>query len=195
MDSVVYSNGRRGGWVTFPFITGSVIGLTLGGAGWLLNLIVYLIQEFHINSIDAAQIFNFVNGGSNLFTVIGAIIADSLLGSFSVILISSCLSLLGITILALTASLDSLRPQPCENGFKFVQKANEPPNWQYYIQLELDDKYVTDDATMSLTGSVFQDVNVDSMKIDILPEEVSIVQNDGRAIVEMQHESEMQQCH
>ncbi|KAJ0084261.1 hypothetical protein Patl1_30785 [Pistacia atlantica] len=59
------------------------------------------------------------------------------------------------------------------------------------MQLELDDKYVTDDVTMSLTGSVFQDVNADSMKIDILPEEVSIVQSDGRAIVEMQHESEV----
>ncbi|KAJ0020345.1 hypothetical protein Pint_32249 [Pistacia integerrima] len=285
MDSVVYSNGRRGGWVTFPFITGSVIGLTLGGAGWLLNLIVYLIQEFHINSIDPAQIFNFVNGCFNL-------IADSLLGSFSVILISSCLSLLGITILALTASLDSLRPQPCEMGSSLCKKptnlqlavlnsgialatlgmggtrftsatmgANQfdkPQhrvtffNWYFLamyvssvisataivymedniswklgfgicvaanlvglviflleeasisqnnesstgeMQLELDDKYVTDDATMSLTGSVFQDVNADSMKIDILPEEVSIVQNDGKAIVEMQHELEMQQCH
>ncbi|KAM1447473.1 hypothetical protein EV1_006504 [Malus domestica] len=109
------SGRRRGGWITFPFITGALAGLTLAAGGWLSNLIVYLIQEFNVKSIDAAQISNIVAGSSSFFPVIGAIIADSFLGPFSVISISSCISLLGIVLLALTATFNSLKPQTCMN--------------------------------------------------------------------------------
>ncbi|KAL5832992.1 hypothetical protein ACOSQ3_016666 [Xanthoceras sorbifolium] len=110
------SGNKRGGWITFPFLAGTVTGLTLAGTGWSANLIVYLIEEFNIKSIDAAQIANVVNGCICLFPVIGAFIADSFFGSFSVISISSCISLLGIIFLGLTASLDSLRPPGCQIG-------------------------------------------------------------------------------
>ncbi|KAL0460657.1 UNVERIFIED_CONTAM: protein NRT1/ PTR FAMILY 2.6 [Sesamum latifolium] len=85
---------RRGGWITTPFIIASVAGLTLAGGGWLNNLIVFLIQEFSIKSINAAQINNVVCGCSNFFPVLAAILADSFLGCFSVIWISSIISLL-----------------------------------------------------------------------------------------------------
>ncbi|KAK9279485.1 hypothetical protein L1049_013164 [Liquidambar formosana] len=60
---------------------GSVTGLTLASGGLVANLIVYLIGEFHVKSIDAAQISN-----------------------------------VGMVLLTLTAMLNPLRPQPCENG-------------------------------------------------------------------------------
>ncbi|KAK4850013.1 hypothetical protein QYF36_003036 [Acer negundo] len=110
------SGSKRGGWITFPFLAGTVTGLTVAGMGWSANLIVYLIEEFNIMSIDAAQIVNVLNGCTNLFPVIGAIIADSFFGSFSVISVSSVISLLGTVLLALTASLNSLRPPQCEIG-------------------------------------------------------------------------------
>lgn len=69
-------------------------GLSLAGGGWTMNLMVYLIEEFNVKSIDAAQIFNIVNGCTALFPILGAIIADSFLGCFSVIWISSLFSLL-----------------------------------------------------------------------------------------------------
>ncbi|KAM3374123.1 protein NRT1/ PTR FAMILY 2.7 [Capsicum galapagoense] len=105
-----------GGWITFPFIIASIVGLTLAFGGWSFNLIVYLIQGFDVESIDAAQISNLVNGAGNLIPVLAAIITDSFLGSFSAIWISSIISLLGTILLALTATLDSLRPKPCEVG-------------------------------------------------------------------------------
>lgn len=74
----------------------TLAGLTLAGGGWLSNLIVYLIDQFHINSIDAAQINNVVSGCTSLFPIVGAIVADSFLGSFAVIWISSIISLLVI---------------------------------------------------------------------------------------------------
>lgn len=78
---------------------GAMIGLTLGFGGCLANLIVYLIGEFNVKRIDAAQISNVVNGCTSLSPVIGAILADSFLGCLSVISISSLVSLLVIIFL------------------------------------------------------------------------------------------------
>ena len=82
--------------------TGTVTGLTLATWGWLANLIVYLIEEFNVKSVDAAQISNVVNGCINLFPIVGAIIADSFFGCFSVIFFSSCIHLLVTTYLILS---------------------------------------------------------------------------------------------
>ncbi|KAJ8751285.1 hypothetical protein K2173_016466 [Erythroxylum novogranatense] len=90
------AGSKRGNWVTFPFMIGTLTGLTLASGGWTSNLIVivYLIKEFNVKSIDATQISNVVNGFFNLSPIVGAIIADTFLGSFFVILVSSCVSLL-----------------------------------------------------------------------------------------------------
>ncbi|XP_022159218.1 protein NRT1/ PTR FAMILY 2.7-like [Momordica charantia] len=105
------SHGKQGGWVTFPFIIGCIGCLTLANGGWLSNLMVYLIQQYNINTINAALILNVLSGCLSVFPVVGALIADSFLGSFSVIVISSCISLLGIISLTLTATINPLRPQ------------------------------------------------------------------------------------
>lgn len=58
------------------------------------NLTVYLIEEFGMNSIDAAQVSNVMNGSVNFVPVVAAILADSFFGCFSVVWISSIISLL-----------------------------------------------------------------------------------------------------
>ncbi|KAK4441140.1 protein NRT1/ PTR FAMILY 2.7 [Sesamum alatum] len=121
---------RRGGWITTPFIIASVAGLTLAGGGWMNNLIVFLIQEFNIKSINAAQIFNVVCGCTNFFPVLAAILADSFLGCFSVIWISSLISFLGLILLVLTVTVDSLRPPDCATGSSFCAG---PSRIQYTI--------------------------------------------------------------
>lgn len=73
-------------------------GLSLAAGGWISNLIVYLMQEFNIKSISAAKIYNFVNGTITMFPIIGAIVADSYVGNFTVIWISSLVSLLVISL-------------------------------------------------------------------------------------------------
>jgi hypothetical protein len=78
------------------FGSGTVMCLTLAAGGWQANLIVYLNREYNVKSFDAAQISNVVSGCTSLFPVIGAIIADSFLGCFPVIFISSGFSLLVI---------------------------------------------------------------------------------------------------
>jgi hypothetical protein len=71
-----------------------VAGLSLASAGIGGNLIVYLIKEFNIKSINAAQIVNVVVGSSNLLPILAAILADSFFGSFSVAFTTSCVALL-----------------------------------------------------------------------------------------------------
>ncbi|KAK1357369.1 Nitrate excretion transporter 1 [Heracleum sosnowskyi] len=115
------STRKRGGWITFPFIIATMGGLSLACGGWTMNLMVYLIEEFNVKSIDAAQIFNIVNGCTALFPILGAIIADSFLGCFSVIWISSLFSLLGVVIITVTSTHDSLRPPHCETGSSFCK--------------------------------------------------------------------------
>ena len=123
-ETQMLSSGKtRGGWITFFFVSGlsceplsifyirvklcfhdtflsclcspaTLTGLMIAGWGWLTNLIVYLIEEFNVESIDATQIANVVNGSINMIPIIGAVLADSFLGSFHVVSISSVFSLL-----------------------------------------------------------------------------------------------------
>lgn len=81
--------------------TGSFACLTLGAGGWLSNLIIYLIEEYNIKSIDATLIANVVSGCLSIFPVVGAVVADSFFGSFAVIVVSSCVSLLVIFLVYL----------------------------------------------------------------------------------------------
>jgi len=73
--------------------------MSVGAAGILGNLIVYLIREFNVKSIDGAQVGNVANGSSSLFPIVAAIMADSFFGSFTVALLSSFVSFLVIKTL------------------------------------------------------------------------------------------------
>ncbi|KAH7838057.1 hypothetical protein Vadar_021549 [Vaccinium darrowii] len=117
LSSAPSDGKQRGGWITFPFITASVAGLTLASGGWMFNFIVFMIGEYNVKSVDAAQMWNVVNGCTAMFPILGAIVADSFLGSYSTVFISSIFSLLGIILLVLCTTIGSLRPPTCDpNG-------------------------------------------------------------------------------
>ncbi|XP_078179511.1 protein NRT1/ PTR FAMILY 2.7-like [Carex rostrata] len=105
---------KQGGWITFPFLSGSILGVGLAMHGVMSNFLVYLIQEYNVRSIDAAQIVNIINGSVSLAPVAGAIVADAFIGCYSVIAISSGIQLLSLVLFMMTAALKSLRPTPCD---------------------------------------------------------------------------------
>ncbi|XP_039041975.1 protein NRT1/ PTR FAMILY 2.7-like [Hibiscus syriacus] len=109
------SRRNRGGWLSCFFISATLTGMMIAGWGWVANLIVYLVGVFNVKSIDATQAANVINGSTNLIPILGAVLADSFLGSFRVVSVSILSSLLGIIILTLTATLSYLRPH-CETG-------------------------------------------------------------------------------
>ncbi|KAI4973036.1 hypothetical protein ZWY2020_010467 [Hordeum vulgare] len=104
---------ERGGWFTIPFIAGTYrpslshthvricvsphslhcvheqehAGLGLAVHGTTSNLLVYRLKECNVESIDVAQI-------ANVVPVPGAVLADSYLGCFPVILAGSVINLL-----------------------------------------------------------------------------------------------------
>ncbi|KAL4189355.1 hypothetical protein AMTRI_Chr08g206610 [Amborella trichopoda] len=112
----IHTNPNPGGWKTFPFLTGSMVTMSIAAYGLPANLIVYLIQQFNIKSIAATQITNVVNGFTNLLPIAGAIISDSFLGSFPTIAISNSITMLGMILMTLTATIPSLRPHPCSTN-------------------------------------------------------------------------------
>ncbi|KAI4991528.1 hypothetical protein ZWY2020_039914 [Hordeum vulgare] len=57
-------------------------GLGLAINGTTSNLQIYLIKQYNVDSIDAAQIANIVRGSLNFVPVAGAILSDSYLGCF-----------------------------------------------------------------------------------------------------------------
>ncbi|XP_037423573.1 protein NRT1/ PTR FAMILY 2.3-like isoform X2 [Triticum dicoccoides] len=104
---------ERGGWITLPFIAATMVGLGLAVNGTTSNLLVYLLKEYNVESIDAAQIANIARGSLNLVPVAGAVLADSYLGSFPVILAGAVINLLAFVLFTLTAAVPSLRPPHC----------------------------------------------------------------------------------
>ncbi|VAH98947.1 unnamed protein product [Triticum turgidum subsp. durum] len=104
---------ERGGWITLPFIAATMLGLGLAVNGTTSNLLVYLLKEYNVESIDAAQIANIARGSLNLVPVAGAVLADSYLGSFPVILAGAVINLLAFVLFTLTAAVPSLRPPHC----------------------------------------------------------------------------------
>ncbi|KAJ4890519.1 Protein NRT1/ PTR FAMILY 2.7 [Raphanus sativus] len=128
---------RRGGWITFPFMIATLLGLTIAAWGWLLNLIVYLIEEFNVKSIAAAQIANIVSGCICMVPAVGAIAADSFFGTIPVISLSAFISLMGVALLTLTAALDSLRPSPCETASSLCQSPSKTQLGVLYAAITL----------------------------------------------------------
>jgi len=72
----------------------TLLGLTIAAWGWLLNLIVYLIEEFNVKSIAAAQIANIVSGCICMVPAVAAIASDSFFGTIPVISVSAFISLM-----------------------------------------------------------------------------------------------------
>jgi solute carrier family 15 (peptide/histidine transporter), member 3/4 len=83
---------------------GSMLGLGLAINGTSSNLLVYLLKEYNVESIDAAQIANIVRGCLDLAPVAGAVVSDSYFGSFPVILAGTAINVLvGVYMLAACA--------------------------------------------------------------------------------------------
>jgi dipeptide/tripeptide permease len=66
----------------------------LGTLGTSANLLVYLTQVFHMQSVDAATLLNGLNGTSSLAPIVGAFLSDAYLGRYLALAISTVASLI-----------------------------------------------------------------------------------------------------
>uniref|UniRef100_A0A0E0DQ40 Uncharacterized protein n=1 Tax=Oryza meridionalis TaxID=40149 RepID=A0A0E0DQ40_9ORYZ len=107
---------KKGGWITFPFMAVSLLAFGLSSAGAMGNLVVYLVKEYHVPSVDAAQISTIVSGCISVAPVAGAIVADAFFGCFPVVAVAMVFSVLALVVFTLTASVRGLRPPACVPG-------------------------------------------------------------------------------
>ncbi|XP_059440472.1 protein NRT1/ PTR FAMILY 5.4-like [Corylus avellana] len=100
-----HRRSSRGGWNAAIFIIFVEVAERFAFYGVSGNLISYLTKELHQPTVAAAKNVNTWVGVSTLFPLLGAFIADSYLGRFRTILISSLIFLLGTVLLTLSVSV------------------------------------------------------------------------------------------
>uniref|UniRef100_A0A453QT26 Uncharacterized protein n=1 Tax=Aegilops tauschii subsp. strangulata TaxID=200361 RepID=A0A453QT26_AEGTS len=94
----------------------AILGLGLATGGATSNLVVYLIKEYNVPSVDAAQISNIISGSISVAPVAGAIVADAFFGCFPIVAVAMVMAVLSLVMFTLTASLPGLRPAACQLG-------------------------------------------------------------------------------
>ncbi|CAN1182580.1 Protein NRT1/ PTR FAMILY 1.2 [Linum perenne] len=89
---------------------------SLANTGLNANMVIYLTKEFLMEAVAASSIISLWSAASSFLSVGGAVLSDSLLGRFTVIIIGSCFTLLGTTGLWSTAMVSQLRPPHCNQS-------------------------------------------------------------------------------
>ncbi|KAI3976565.1 hypothetical protein MKX01_008423 [Papaver californicum] len=94
----------KGGWKSSIYIIGVEVAERFAFYGTSGNLITYLTDVLGESTAKAAQNVNIWSGVATLLPLLGAIIADSYLGRFNTILISSFIYIMGLVMLTLSVS-------------------------------------------------------------------------------------------
>ncbi|XP_019175412.1 PREDICTED: protein NRT1/ PTR FAMILY 8.2-like [Ipomoea nil] len=102
-----------GGWKASPFIIVNEVAERLAFFAIAVNMVSYLVLEMHQKVPDAAtHVTNWI-GAAYVLTLLGAFLADAYLGRFRTIIIFSSIYVVGMVMLTVSASVDSLRPRLC----------------------------------------------------------------------------------
>ncbi|CAL5440581.1 unnamed protein product [Camellia sinensis] len=106
---------RKGGLRTIPFILVNESFEKVASFGLMPNMIFYLMESYSMEAATASIFLSLWSAMSNTLAIFGAFLSDSYLGRFPVIVLGSISSLLGMTLLWLTAMLPQLKPPSCEH--------------------------------------------------------------------------------
>ncbi|RZC66504.1 hypothetical protein C5167_010193 [Papaver somniferum] len=104
---------RTGGWKASPFIIVNEAAERLAFYAIAVSMVSYLVLEMHQSlPVAATHVTDWI-GAAFVLTLLGAFVADAYLGRFLTIMVFSCIYAVGMVLLTISASLDSLRPPPC----------------------------------------------------------------------------------
>ncbi|KAK4421799.1 protein NRT1/ PTR FAMILY 5.2 [Sesamum alatum] len=106
---------KRGGWTACSFIVVYEVFERMAYYGISSNLFIYLTKKLQQGTVKSANnVTNWV-GTIWMTPVLGAYIADAVLGRYWTFLIASAIYLSGMSLLTLSVSVDPLRPAPCSD--------------------------------------------------------------------------------
>ncbi|XP_012077575.1 protein NRT1/ PTR FAMILY 8.2-like [Jatropha curcas] len=105
---------KTGRWKAASFIIVSQVAENVAYIAIAVNLITYLITQMKLSLPTSVALMSTWAGLGNMLTVVGAVLGDGYLGRFQTVLLASCCYMLGLLVLTLSASIDSLRPPPCK---------------------------------------------------------------------------------
>lgn len=114
---------QKGGLITIPFIIANEAFEKVASYGLVANMIMYLIKDYHMSVAKGTNIIFFWSAATSFTPLLGAFLSDSYLGRFLTIGFGSLISLLGTTVLWLTAMIPGSRPPPCINPLAQTCKA------------------------------------------------------------------------
>ncbi|XP_015946623.1 protein NRT1/ PTR FAMILY 5.4-like [Arachis duranensis] len=100
-----HTNTIKGGWHAAIFIICVEFAQQFAFTGLSSNLITYLTNEIHESITEATKNVNTWLGVSSLFPLLGGFIADSYLGRFNTVVISSFIYLLGMILMMISVSI------------------------------------------------------------------------------------------
>ncbi|KAJ4711250.1 NRT1/PTR family protein 2.2 [Melia azedarach] len=130
--NIMPAQKKNRGWKTMPYILGNETFERLASTSLLLNILVYLVGEFHLDQVFAVNIVNIWYGVTNFTPLFGAFISDAYAGRFKTIAFASFASFLGMVVITLTAWLPQLHPPKCNET---IQQCKEPNNTQFAVLL------------------------------------------------------------
>ncbi|KAL1540372.1 protein NRT1/ PTR FAMILY 8.2-like [Salvia divinorum] len=109
----IASKQSTGGWKASPFIIVNEVAERLAFFAVAVNMVGYLVREMHQPFPDAATHVTDWIGAAYVLTLFGAFLADAYLGRFKTIIIFSAIYALGMVLLTLSATIDTMRPPRC----------------------------------------------------------------------------------
>ncbi|GFS35416.1 major facilitator superfamily protein [Actinidia rufa] len=109
-------NPSKGGFRTMPFIIANEAFERVASFGLVPNMILYLMNEYHMDMATGSNILFFWSAATNFLPVLGAVIADSSVGRFRMTGFGSIVSLMGMVLLWLTTMIPQTKPPPCDQS-------------------------------------------------------------------------------
>ncbi|XP_057462724.1 protein NRT1/ PTR FAMILY 6.3-like [Actinidia eriantha] len=138
-----------GGWTSAAMILGVEACERLTTLGIAVNLVPYLTGTMHLgNAASANTVTNFL-GTSFMLCLLGGFVADTFLGRYLTIAIFAIVQAIGVTILAISNIIPSLRPPKCSPNSPSCIPATTNQLMVLYIAL-----YLTALGTGGLKSSV-----------------------------------------